>query len=71
MDQASAEDISFYEIKDKGTDIITLSAGDAALTDPKTAVITLNDNDRLTYNITAKVTVREHQALDGTNLREI
>lgn len=58
MDRPSAENISFYEIKDKGTDTITLTTGAIKL-NLDTVIITLNNNDRLTNNTTANVTIKK------------
>ncbi len=62
MDKTSVEDISFYEIKDKGTDVINLAEGSVKYDElTKTAIITLNNNinDRLSNLTTAKVTIKK------------
>ena len=62
MDKASVEDISFYEIRDKGTDVITLAEGAVNYNElTKTAVITLNNNisDRLSNLTTANITIKK------------
>ena len=72
MNEASVTDISFYEIKDKGTEIINLAQGAVIYNElTKTVVITLNNkiSDRLTNLTTAKVTVKKGiKAIDGSEL---
>ena len=60
MDKSSVKDISFYEIKDKGTDVISLAQGSVFYDGLKNAaVITLSNNVRLTNHTTAKVTIKK------------
>lgn len=61
MDKDSAEDESFYEIKDKGTSAIALGADSAKLVDANTVIITLDGAaaDKLTNATDAKVTVKK------------
>ncbi len=62
MDKTSVEDISLYEIKDKGTYVINLAQDAVNYNElTKTAVITLNNNisDRLSNLTTAKVTIKK------------
>ncbi len=61
MDKATAEDESYYEIKDKGTSTIALGSSSAQLVDEKTVVITLDGaaTDKLTNSSDAKVTVKK------------
>jgi hypothetical protein len=62
VDKTSAEDESFYEIKDKGTNVIALGADSAKLSDDgKTVVITLDAAaaDKLTNSTDAKITVKK------------
>ena len=62
MVKLSVEDINFYEIQDKGTDVISLAQGAIIYNEfTKTAVITLNNkiSDKLTNLTTAKVTVKK------------
>lgn len=61
MDQTIAEDESFYEVKDKGTSIITLGSESAKLVDSKTVIITLDfaAGNKLTNSSDAKVTVKK------------
>ncbi len=60
MDKSSFTDINFYEIKDKGTDVINLAQSSVSKGDfINSVVITLNNNNRLTNNTTAKVTIKK------------
>lgn len=71
MDKDSAKDINFYEVKDKGTTVVTLTSGAIDLVDSKTAVITLNNtfDSRLTNSTTAKVKVKKDiKAASGKKL---
>lgn len=72
MSKSSVEDIKFYEIKDKGTDVISLAKGSVIYNEPtKTAVITLNNkiSDKLTNLTTAKFTIKKGiKFIDGSEL---
>ncbi|PYG88804.1 Ig-like domain-containing protein [Ruminiclostridium sufflavum DSM 19573] len=72
MEESSVTDISFYEIKDNGTEAISLAQGAVNYNNlTKTAIITLNNkiSDRLTNLTTAKVTVKKGiKASDGSEL---
>lgn len=72
MNEASVTDISFYEIKDKGTDVISLAQGSVSYDGLKNAaVITLSNNVRLTNNTTSKVTIKKGiKALGGLELAD-
>ncbi|MCX7772898.1 MAG: Ig-like domain-containing protein, partial [Clostridia bacterium] len=67
-----AKDISKYEVKDKGSDVVAVS-GAAIAADGKTVTLTLGvgDSVKLTNNSTAKVTVKkDFRDADGTKISE-
>lgn len=62
MDKSSVEDINYYEIRNKGTEVIKLAQGAVNYNELKqTAVITLNNkiSDRLSNLTTAKVIIKK------------